>query len=56
MEPLCLFTLLKNGYNTSGIGYLLCWDYQNRKTRFKKNGVEFAEAAAKYGKILPKGS
>ena len=54
-QPLCLFTLLKNGYNTCGIGVILCWDHRNRITQFKKDCVEFAQAAAKYGKILPKG-
>ena len=53
-QPLCLFTLLKNGYNTSRIGSLLCWDHRNRKEQFNKDGVEFAQAAAKFGKILPK--
>ena len=53
-QPLCLFTLLKNGYNTSRIGSLLCWDHRNRKAQFNKDGVEFAQAAAKFGKILPK--
>ena len=53
-QTLCLFTLLKNGYNTTMVGALLCWDHRNRQTQFKKDGVEFAQAAAKYGKILPK--
>ena len=54
VQPLCLFTLLKNGYNTTLVGALLCWDHRNRQTQFKKDGVQFAQAAAKYGKILPK--
>lgn len=53
-QPLCLFTLLKNGYNTALIGSLLSWDHRNRQTQFKKDGVEFAQTAAKFGKILPK--
>ena len=53
-SAICLFELLQKGYRSAMMGFVLTGDHRNYKKQFKNDALNFAKAAIKFVKILPK--
>ena len=53
-SAVCLFKLLERGYLAAMMGFVLTGDHRNYKKQFKNDALNFAKAAIKFVKILPK--